>query len=69
MSRKSKSLCTIRPDLVEAGLGIPIEGKAKVTIYLRGNSKRQYQWTDDSEGFYIKYRGNWCLAQSIDFEF
>ena len=60
-----KKLCQIRRDL--KGYCIPFaEDNGGVSDFKR---KYQYKWTDDNEGFYIKYRNTWRKAYSIDFNF
>jgi len=64
--------CVIRKDLQKEGLGVPLQdatGKFDRYIYISGKAKRQYRWLGDTEGFQVKYRGQWYHAYSIDFDF
>lgn len=55
-------LCAVRPDLVDAGLSIPIGD-----IYIE-KGKYQYRWINDNI-FQIRLNGKWLSAYSSDFVF
>jgi hypothetical protein len=55
-------LCAVRPDLVDAGLRIPV-GDTYVE-----DGTYQYRWMDDDR-FQILLNGQWLYAYSADFVF
>lgn len=55
-------LCAVRPDLVDAGLSIPVGD-----TYLEDGTY-QYRWMDDNR-FKILLNGQWLYAYSADFVF
>jgi hypothetical protein len=55
-------LCTVRPDLVDAGLSIPVGD-----TYIEEGTY-QYRWMDDDR-FQIFLNGQWLYAYSADFVF
>lgn len=55
-------LCTIRPDLVDAGLSIPVGN-----TYIEDGQYR-YRWLEDDR-FQILLNGEWLYAHPIDFVF
>jgi hypothetical protein len=58
-----KKYCKIRQDLLDQNLKVPIGNS-----YYTG-SKRLYQYMWRKDKFYIKFRGRWQEALSIDFDF
>lgn len=55
-------LCAVRPDLVDAGLSIPV-GDTYVE-----DGTYQYRWMDNNR-FQILLNGQWLYAYSADFVF
>lgn len=62
---KHENVCSIRKDILERGLGVPVG-----FYYASGKQLYKYRWTGKgAEVFQIWYRGKWNTAESIDFEF
>lgn len=59
---ETKKLCSVRPELVNMGLSIPVGD-----TYIQ-NGQYQYRWIDDDE-FQILLNDVWVDADSIDFIF
>lgn len=55
-------LCVVRPDLVDAGLSVPVGD-----TYIE-NGEYQYRWMDDDR-FQILLNDEWLYAHSADFIF
>ena len=56
--------CTIRRDLLQAGLSVPVGGGR----YTSQKRNFEYRWVGDDK-FQIKHNGKWVSASSIDFDF
>lgn len=55
-------LCDVRPDLVDAGLSVPVGD-----FYVQDGTY-QYRWMNDNR-FQILLNGQWLYAYSADFVF
>ncbi len=62
-NEKQFQYCTIRQDLIKAGLNVPIGRNGHLKPI---ETTIRYKWKGDD--FYIMYKG-WKKAQSIDFDF
>jgi hypothetical protein len=59
-------LCTIRKDLLEDGLKVPVMQHGNL-IFIQPKYPIEYRW--NNEVFQIKLGDEWCDAMSIDFDF
>ncbi|MEK6829815.1 MAG: hypothetical protein AABY15_06880 [Nanoarchaeota archaeon] len=65
MSKPTIKTATVRKDLQQEGLGVPVGDK-----YYHGSEPLPYRWVGkDEDEFQVKYKGKWVSAESIDFEF
>lgn len=60
---KEYAKCNIRKDILSRKERVPVG-----EWYVGFGGPFTYRWTEKDE-FQILYKGNWCGAQSIDFEF
>lgn len=56
--------CTIRKDLIDADLSVPIGD-----TYLHTSEPIPYRWLSDEDGFQVLHNNKWHDAYSIDFDF
>lgn len=65
MKKTKKSFCTVRKDILDMKLGVPVGN-----FHYSDNKPLPYRWSDEQDGkFEILYKGRWQEAYSIDFEF
>jgi hypothetical protein len=65
MTKTKKSFCTVRKDLLEKELGVPVGD-----VYYSEAESLPYRWSGEEEDkFEVLYEGKWQEAYSIDFEF
>jgi hypothetical protein len=57
-----KTFCTVRKDLVEEGLSVPVGDDTYIE-----SGKYEYRWV--GEDFEILIGDKWLFADSIDFDF
>lgn len=62
--RYEENFCTVREDLIEQELAVPIGDE-----FYCDTAPLLYRWRNNDADFEVFYNGKWQEAYSIDFEF